>query len=133
MKDIVKLWQQVNRKYFNGALDADVAYFAKRARRPDPEHKRNITLGYCQDVEGEVRIRINPIIGHPIVPVWIAKAILLHEALHIIHREAEINGVFLHHTPAFKRAEARYSILKRYGIWWSYNRKRVRRYLSWAD
>ena len=87
----------VNRSYFQGALDLDITYSARPARR---------TMGRHEVREPRSLILVNPILDHPLVKAWYLHYLVFHECLHEVIRPRVVQGKTLLHPPEFRRRES---------------------------
>lgn len=98
-----KLFDNLNREYFAGELDAVVTW----GRRSPRKAVRKRTLG---SYNAETRtIRVNPILDSPRVPRYFIEYVLYHEMLHAyLGIKRDHRGRMRSHTPQFRELERRY-------------------------
>lgn len=102
--DLRALYDEVNREYFGGAVDARITWGPRtRARR----RRNSIKMG-SYSVEDRL-IRIHRTLDRPFVPRYFVKWIVYHEMLHQVHEAPLVGGRRQFHTPMFLRDEARYA------------------------
>ncbi len=109
--DLEAILAEVNREYFGGRLDVEVAWsragggggrrFRGRARRS------TIKLGSWS--EEDLLVRIHPALDHPSVPRYVVASVVHHELLHAELGSEVKNGRRHHHTPEFRRREREFA------------------------
>ena len=96
--DLDRLFQRLNRRYFNGRLEKPTLTWSQRRTRHILGHHR---------VEHNTIIVSKTLDDHD-VPDWLVEYILYHEMLHIKHPARLINGRLYYHTKAFRAEEQRF-------------------------
>jgi hypothetical protein len=104
--DLGALFDELNRRYFSGAIRAGITWGARLSPALRGRERRSVKLGsYC--VEDRL-IRIHPSLDRSCVPVEFLGWIVYHEMLHQKHDIPLRGGRRQFHTPAFLADEARY-------------------------
>ena len=102
--DLRALFDDLNARYFAGAIVAEITWGARPARRG--RERRSLKMGsYC--VEDRL-IRIHPSLDRLFVPQLFVEWIVYHEMLHQKHDIPIRGGRRQFHTPAFLADEACY-------------------------
>ncbi len=101
--DLEELYDDLNRRYFGGTIDARISWGA-RSRRV--RRRNSIKMG-SYSVEDRL-IRIHRTLDRPFVPRYFIEWIVYHEMLHQVHEAPIIGGRRRFHTKAFLEDEARY-------------------------
>ena len=105
--DLEQIFAQVNRVYFNGAIEKPVLTWSKR--------KARTILGH-HDAAHET-ITISKALDSPDVPEWFVEYIVFHEMLHIKHPARIINGRRYYHSPAFREEERSFPAYRKSQEW----------------
>jgi len=105
--DLDKLFQRLNRRYFDGELEKPALTWSQR-------RTRNI-LGRHDAVHDT--IVISKTLDDSAVPEYVVEYILYHEMLHIKHPARLIKGRRYNHTNAFRADERRFSAYARAQQW----------------
>lgn len=94
-----KLFQKLNKKYFNNQLLLPViSWSSRRTKR---------ILGHHDPIHNT--IIISKTLDNPQVPEFFVEYVLYHEMLHIKHKARIINGRCYYHTPEFYQDEKLFS------------------------
>ena len=105
--DLVAIRDEVNRRYFGGRLEVDIAW--SRNGRPAARRRRSRTgravvkLGSWSPQDRTVRI--HPVLDHHSVPHVVVASVVHHELLHADLEPEVRNGRRRLHTPEFRRRE----------------------------
>jgi len=75
-KDLIKIFDSLNSKYFNNEVYAGICWRTIRLG------KERVTLGVCSTDERV--IRINACLKDPRIPLWYVKYIVFHEMIHAL-------------------------------------------------
>lgn len=75
-KDLIKIFDSLNKKYFKNEVYAGICWRTIRLGR------ERVTLGVCSTEERV--IRINDCLQDPRVPLWYVKYIVFHEMIHAL-------------------------------------------------
>lgn len=75
-KDLIKIFDSLNKKYFNNEVYAGICWRTIRLG------KERVTLGVCSTEERV--IRINDCLKDPRIPLWYLKYIVFHEMIHAL-------------------------------------------------
>jgi hypothetical protein len=96
--DLDKIFQRINRTYFQGKFEKPVLTWSQRRTRH--------ILGH-HDAAHDT-IVINKALDDRTVPEWFVEYALYHEMLHVKHPPRIINGRRYYHTNAFRVEEKRF-------------------------
>lgn len=96
--DLDKIFDHLNREYFNGQIEKPVLSWSQRRTRR--------ILGHHDSAHDT--IVISKTLDAREVPVWFVEYILYHEMLHIKHPARIIDGRRYYHTNAFRADERRF-------------------------
>ncbi|HKR02863.1 MAG TPA: SprT-like domain-containing protein [Pyrinomonadaceae bacterium] len=96
--DLDKMFQRLNRRYFDGRIEKPVLTWSQRRTRRilghhDAAHDTIVISKTLDDAE---------------VPEWFVEYVLYHEMLHIKHPARLIKGRRYYHTNAFRSEEQRF-------------------------
>ena len=94
--DLDGLFHQVNRSWFEGRLDLDIALSPRPARRTMGRHERR---------NPKSLILVNPLLDHPDVERWYLDFLVYHECLHEVIRPRVTGGRIEVHPPEFRARE----------------------------
>jgi hypothetical protein len=97
--DLEKIFQRLNRRYFDNALEKPTLTWSQRRTRR--------ILGHHDSVHET--ITISKTLDAREVPEWFVEYIVYHEMLHIKHPARLINGRRYYHTAAFRNDERRFA------------------------
>ncbi len=112
--DLLDIFQQLNDRYFDGAVDACVTW-GKRSHSKLTKRK-SIKLGSYSAPER--LIRVNPALDRSWVPRYFVAYILYHEMLHhMMPSTRSENGRSMLHPPEFLEAERDYRYYERSLAW----------------
>jgi len=110
--DLSEIYEEVNARFFNGAIDAQITWGRMPGRRP----RRSIRFGSYSTEDN--LIRMHPLLDQDFVPRYFVKYIVFHEMLHAFLGVEECeNGRRAIHPPKFKRLEAQYPEYERAVAW----------------
>lgn len=101
--DLREIFDDLNRRYFDGGIDARITWGARTRRRL---RRNSIKMG-SYAVEDRL-IRIHRTLDRRCVPPYFIEWIVYHEMLHQVHDAALVKGRRRYHTPAFNADEARF-------------------------
>lgn len=114
--DLLKLFHEVNSKYFSGTVDALVSWGRRpRARRPRNRPRTSIKLGSYSAV-GRL-IRVHPSLDRSWVPRYFIQFIIYHEMLHHVIPASRGASRALLHSPEFRLKEADFRHYERAVAW----------------
>jgi hypothetical protein len=105
--DLHRLFERLNRKYFNGQLVKPTLTWSQRRTRR--------ILGHHDAVHDT--IVISKTLDSSEVPEWFVEYILYHEMLHIKHPARIIGGRRYYHTNAFRSDEQRFTYYQQAQDW----------------
>ena len=97
--DLHALFEQLNQRYFAGALERPHIGWSTRSWRRQ--------FG-CYD-PGPNQIVLNRRMDHPAVPHFVVEYVLFHEMLHVKHPTRRSGCSLLSHSPEFRTEEKRFS------------------------
>ncbi|QRN99128.1 hypothetical protein JRI60_08955 [Archangium violaceum] len=97
--DLQVLFDQINRIYFQGGIQARIGW----GRMPPRRRRKSIRLGVYDHQTRE--IRIHPGLDRPEVPSYFVEFIIFHEMLHQLFPSSNGNGRRVHHPRAFRDRE----------------------------
>lgn len=109
--DLGRMFERINREYFEGALKCGVTWGARRSRR-SAAHR---TLGSYSPHSNTVRI--NACLDRKSVPRYYVEFVLYHEMLHAALGVEKANGRRTVHTAEFKRRERLFTHYTRATAW----------------
>jgi len=101
--DLRTLFDEINARYFDGALNADISW-GRQVSAGRPRH--SIKVG-CYIVELNL-IRIHPGLDRSWIPRFYIEWVIFHEMLHVVHPIPTVNGRRRFHTAEFARDEQRF-------------------------
>jgi hypothetical protein len=110
--DLQELFDDLNRRYFAGAIQARITWGQRCGK---PRRRNSIKMG-SYSVE-EKLIRVHRSLDRGFVPRYFIEWIVYHEMLHQVHEAMLVNGRRQFHTPAFLADEARYEHYERARAW----------------
>jgi hypothetical protein len=110
--DLREVYDELNRDYFGGRIDARITWGQKCGR---PRRRNSIKMG-SYSVE-ERLIRVHRSLDRAFVPRYFVAWIVFHEMLHQVHQAEVVNGRRQFHTPGFLEDEARYEHYERARTW----------------
>jgi hypothetical protein len=110
--DLQDIFDDLNRRYFGGAIQARITWGQKVGK---PRRRNSIKMG-SYSVE-EKLIRVHRSLDRSFVPRYFVEWIVYHEMLHQVHAATLVNGRRQFHTPAFLSDEARYEHYERARAW----------------
>ena len=96
--DLERLFQRLNRRYFDGEVERPTLTWSQRRTRR--------ILGHHDAVHDT--IVISKTLDSADVPEWFVEFVLYHEMLHIKHPARFIKGRRYYHTKAFRNEEQRF-------------------------
>lgn len=99
--DLREIYDDLNRRYFGGAIDARITWGQRGGR---PRRRNSIKMG-SYSVEDRL-IRIHRSLDRAFVPRFFVEWIVYHEMLHQVHEIKVVNGRRLFHSREFLRDEA---------------------------
>ena len=99
--DLQAIYDDLNRHYFNGAIDATITWGPRSGK---PRRRNSIKMG-SYSLEDRL-IRIHRSLDRPFVPRYFVEWIVYHEMLHQVHDAPIINGRRRFHTKEFLADEA---------------------------
>ena len=109
--DLEAIYQRLNRDYFDDQVKAGITW----GRRPPGRRRRSIRFG-AYDSRKRL-IRIHPLLDQSFVPLYVVENVVFHEMLHQLNPPQRVNGRWSIHSPAFRRAERRYTHFERAESW----------------
>jgi hypothetical protein len=101
--DLREIYDDINTRYFGGAIDAAITWGARNGR---PRRRHSIKMG-SYSVE-ERLIRMHRSLDRAFVPRYFVEWIVFHEMLHQVHDIKVKNGRREFHSKAFMADEARF-------------------------
>ncbi|HVV84824.1 MAG TPA: hypothetical protein VHE35_17290 [Kofleriaceae bacterium] len=101
--DLRTIFDELNARYFDGAITAAITWGARSAR---PRRRHSIKMG-SYSVE-ERLIRIHRSLDRAFVPRFFVEAVVFHEMLHQVHDIKVKNGRREFHSKAFLADECRF-------------------------
>ena len=111
--DIGQIFDELNAKYFQGLVDAQITWGEKspKGRR----RRRSIRLGtYCTD---QKLIRVHPKLDQDFVPRYFVEFVIYHEMLHHIVPMPLEGGRRIFHSREFRMREKRFEYFERAQAW----------------
>ncbi len=97
--DLVKLFDELNRRYFEGRLDRPHIGWSRRTWRRQ--------FG-CYD-PGPNQILLNRRMDHPCIPQFAVEYVLFHEMLHVKHPTRRSGCSLVSHSQEFREEEKRFA------------------------
>jgi hypothetical protein len=110
--DLVPLFDELNERYFDGAITCRISWGRNTARG---RARRAIRLG-SYTVEDQL-IRIHPGLDQEWVPDFYLRWVIFHEMLHAVVPIIKVNGRRRLHPPELKNAEQRFEQYDRAVAW----------------
>lgn len=118
--DLQKIYHEVNRRYFDGTICADITWGPSGRRN---RVRSSIKMGsYC--VEDKL-IRVHPSLDRDFVPRFFVEYIVFHEMLHQKHGFSVVDGENRFHTKAFSIEEATFALYEHARHWERENLNRL--------
>jgi hypothetical protein len=102
--DLQDIYEVLNRRYFDGAIDARITWGQRLQPGGRRKRRNSIKMG-SYSVEDRL-IRIHPSLDRPFVPRLFVEWIVFHEMLHQKHDIPIVGGRRQFHTPEFLAEEA---------------------------
>ena len=100
--DLVELFEEINRRYFNGLMARpDLGWSLRQSRT---------TLGHYDP--SHQMIVLSKVLDQPHVPRLVVEYVMFHEMLHLRHPVEHRGARRCVHTPEFKQAEKQFEGLK---------------------
>jgi hypothetical protein len=124
--DLQELYDGLNRRYFDGAIDARITWGQRLAPGGRRRHRNSIKMG-SYAVEDRL-IRIHPSLDRPFVPRLFVEWIVYHEMLHQKHDIPVVGGRRRFHTEEFLLEEAAFEHYHRARQWERDNLDRLLNY-----
>ncbi|MCA9693028.1 MAG: hypothetical protein KC636_25755 [Myxococcales bacterium] len=118
--DLQALLDELNARYFDGAIAARITWGPRRERR---RARGSIKLGSYTVEDG--LIRIHPVLDAADVPRFFVAWIIYHEMLHEVHDMPIVDGRRVYHTAEFRRAEAEFEHYAEAVLWERVNLHRL--------
>jgi predicted metal-dependent hydrolase len=113
--DLQVLFDDLNQRYFAGAIDARITWGLRAAPEARKKRRNSIKMG-SYSVEDRL-IRIHPSLDRLFVPRSFVEWIVFHEMLHQKHDIPVIGGRRQFHTPEFLAEEMEFEHYDRARIW----------------
>lgn len=124
--DLALLLDDLNQRFFGGALTARITWGRRRPRRrPRRRRSGRISMQLGSYHPDQDLIRIHPALDRPWVPRYVLEAIIHHELLHAAMPPTTENGRRRLHTPEFRRREREYPEHRRAQEWIRENLRRL--------
>jgi hypothetical protein len=124
--DLQDVYEFLNRRYFDGTIDARITW-GQRSGPDAPRKQRNSIKMGSYSVEDRL-IRIHPSLDRPFVPRMFVEWIVYHEMLHQKHDIPVVAGRRQFHTPEFLAEEACFEHFARARLWERENLDRLLHY-----
>jgi hypothetical protein len=121
--DLQQVFDSLNDRYFENAIDARITWGISGTRR---RRRRSIKMG-SYSVE-ERLIRIHPALDRCFIPAYFLEWIVYHEMLHQVHDIPLVAGRRRFHTPQFLLQERAYEHYDRARLWERQNLDRILEY-----
>lgn len=112
-------YRRINEKYFGGKVTCRIAWGRRRTRRG----QRSVRLGSYSP--RYVLILINPVLDHPMVPLYVVEGVIYHEMLHHRLGTTHCNGKRFSHHAAFREQERRFAEQEQARAWIQKNLSRL--------
>jgi len=117
--NLVLLYDEVNREYFENQVDCKITWGARRRVR----RQNSIKLASYSDLSET--IRVHPILDSRYVPKYVIKGIIYHEMLHHYLGVKLHNGRKIAHSKKFRQLESRYRHYHKLQAWKEINLHRL--------
>ena len=101
--DLQEVFNDLNARYFDGAIDATITWGQRCGR---PRRRNSIKMG-SYSVEERI-IRIHRSLDRAFIPHFFVEWIVYHEMLHQVHGAKVVKGRRQFHTPEFVEDEAKF-------------------------
>lgn len=124
--DLQEIYDQLNVKYFAGAIDARITWSQRSLPGSKRRRRNSIKMG-SYAVEDRL-IRIHASLDRPFVPRLFVEWIVYHEMLHQKHDIPVVGGRRQFHTPEFYAEEALFEHYDRASRWEVENLDRILHY-----
>lgn len=113
--DLRVLCDEINRTYFDGALDVEITWGRRAPRRRGRRKSRSVRLG-SWDQQRRL-VRIHPVLDQRFVPRYVVASVVHHEMVHAA-LPSEVRGTRrLLHGPEFRRRERDFKDFERAERW----------------
>ena len=101
--DLEEIYNQINRDYFEGAVDLSITWYGKPVRRT----RTSVNFGLYESTLKLVKI--HRLLDNPIIPDYFVEFVVYHEMLHhVCPPYYDQNGVHRIHSPEFKEREKQF-------------------------
>lgn len=112
-------YRRINETYFGGKVTCRIGWGRRRTRRG----QRSVRLGSYSPRYG--LILINPVLDHPMVPLYVVEGVIYHEMLHHHLGTTRCNGKRFSHHAAFREQEKRFAEQEQARVWIQKNLSRL--------
>jgi predicted metal-dependent hydrolase len=112
--DLLSIFHALNRKYFDGTVDALITW-GKRTTVRARSSRRTIKLGSYSAIER--LIRIHPVLDRPWVPRYFVSYVIYHEMLHHVLPSSQGGSRGTLHPPIFRARERMFRDFERALAW----------------
>jgi predicted metal-dependent hydrolase len=110
--DLVEIYDDINKKYFDNKIDLKITWFKK------PKYRTFSSLTFGSYNRTMKLIRINDILDHAAAPTYFVEYVVYHEMLHhVCPGYTDENGREHIHTPLFRKREKEFAHFKRAKEW----------------
>jgi predicted metal-dependent hydrolase len=124
--DLAEIFDDLERRYFPGALEGVAVTWGRHVGRRGWGRKRTIRLGsYNPD---QKLIRVHPVLDQAWVPRFFVEYIVFHEMLHHVEPARRENRRTVFHTSEFRRRERTYPGFARALAWERKNIEKLLRF-----
>jgi hypothetical protein len=113
--DLMEIYDGLNRRYFDGCIDARITWGQRQTPGARKRRRNSIKMG-SYSVEDRL-IRIHPSLDRTFVPRLFVEWIVYHEMLHQKHDIPVVGGRRQFHTPEFLAEEATFDGFDRARQW----------------
>lgn len=115
--DLRELVDDLNRRYFEGRLTADITWGRAAGNPGACRRGRTSSLQLGSYSYEDNLIRVHRVLDDPGVPRFVVEAVVHHELLHADMPPEVRNGRRLFHTPEFRQRERQFRLLGRANAW----------------
>ncbi len=117
--DLRQVLDDLNQRYFDGRLSADITWGKAVAGAPGHRcrQRRTASLQLGSYSYEDRLIRVHRVLDQPSVPRYVIEAVVYHELLHADLPPVESHGRRYFHTPEFRRRERLFRHLDKANAW----------------
>lgn len=116
-QDLDKIFERVNRAYFDSRVDARIGWARSPAKRRKGRRQRTISRALATYSFDDRTIRVSPVLDSPDIPDYVLDWIVYHEMLHHVLPVEKKRGRRLYHTKKFHMLERAFPLYEEAKLW----------------